>query len=307
MKIKVGYLLSYDYDMFLTSVKQLYDHVDKIVVGIDKNNLTWAGNKYTIPQSFFDEIRKFDKRNIIEIYFDKFYIPTLSPMECESRERNMVLKKLGRGWKIQLDVDEYIVDFKELKKYLKKYNYLNIFPQLTPICFKGKLVTLFKQTEAGYLYMNDKFKFPFITNQNVNSHTRFVNNAYNHYINIQVIHQSWARNIEEIELKVKNWGHKNDFDVYLYLNFWKSINHNNYTDINNFHPINPSVWEKLFFLESDNIDDYISKFKNKNSENLYFIDVKDFCFFVFKNIIKRVFYYNKMPIIQKMHLKSRGK
>ena len=60
VKIKVGYLLSYDYEMFLTSVKQLYDHVDKIVVGIDKDFRTWSGNTFNIEKSFFNDVEKFD-------------------------------------------------------------------------------------------------------------------------------------------------------------------------------------------------------------------------------------------------------
>lgn len=36
IKIKVGYVVSYDYDMFLTSVNQLYNYVDVIFEAIDK-------------------------------------------------------------------------------------------------------------------------------------------------------------------------------------------------------------------------------------------------------------------------------
>lgn len=305
MRIKVGYLLSYDYEMFLTSVKQLYDNVDKIVVGIDKDFLTWSGSKFHIPKKFFIEVQKFDTRNIIEFYFDKFYVPNLSPIECECRERNMVLKKLGKGWKIQLDVDEYIIDFNELKKYLHKYKFLTIFPSLTPICFRGKLITLYKETEEGFLYINDDFKFPFITNQNTNSHTRYNFNVYNHYVNIQVIHQSWARSVEEIELKIKNWGHRDDFDVNVYLNFWKTVNHNNYKQVLNFHPIVPNVWEKLFFLKSNNIDEFINYFKSENPEKIYYINNYNYYVYVFKRFLKKVLLYEKMPKIQKIYLKLR--
>ena len=74
-----------------------------------------------MPQSFFDEIKSFDSKNKIEFYFDNFYISELLPIECETRERNMLLKKMGKGWLIQLDVDEYVYDFSKVAKYLKKY------------------------------------------------------------------------------------------------------------------------------------------------------------------------------------------
>lgn len=95
--IKVGYFVSYDYEYLLTSVKTRYDYVDKIVLAIDVNRQTWSGNKFYIPQSFFDSIKEYDKRNIIEFYCEEFYIPHLTPMECEVRERNLVLKMLGRS------------------------------------------------------------------------------------------------------------------------------------------------------------------------------------------------------------------
>ena len=78
--IKVSYLVSYDYYMLLTSVKQLYDYVDKILIAIDSERKTWSGNTFEIPNSFFEEVEAFDKNSKIQFYFDKFYIQGLSPM-----------------------------------------------------------------------------------------------------------------------------------------------------------------------------------------------------------------------------------
>ncbi|GGA88903.1 hypothetical protein GCM10008015_31800 [Flavobacterium palustre] len=219
--IKVGYLVSYDYNMLMTSVRQLYSYVDKIVVAIDKDYKTWSGNSFIIPDSFFDEIKAFDTKNIIEFYFDNFYISSLTPMDCEIRERNLVLKKLGRGWKIQLDVDEYVYDFEVVSKYLKKYWYLTLFPKFTPLCFTGKLVTLFKEVENGYVFIDNDERFPFITNQNFNTHSRRNIHIKNFYSNISVIHQSWARGERDIKIKVENWGHRDDFNTKDYIQFWK--------------------------------------------------------------------------------------
>jgi hypothetical protein len=114
-------------------------------------------------------------------------------MENESRARNMALSKLGRGWKIQLDVDEYVYEFKTVAAYLKKYWFLSLYPRLTPICLNGKLVTLYRQLPEGYLYIENNEQFPFITNQNTNTQTRKNYRIRNFQTNINVIHQSWAR------------------------------------------------------------------------------------------------------------------
>ena len=49
--IKVSYLVSYDYYMLLTSIKQLYQHVDKIIIAVDKDFKTWSGNTFEISDS----------------------------------------------------------------------------------------------------------------------------------------------------------------------------------------------------------------------------------------------------------------
>lgn len=284
--IKVGYLVSHDYKLLLTSIKQLYNHVDRIFIAIDKDRLTWSGNYFEISDNFFDEIKLFDIKNKIEFYFDSFYNPELKPIENESRERNMLLKHMGKGWKIQLDVDEYIYNFKEVADYLNKYWYLTIYPKMTPIVFRGKLVTLFRQLSDGFLYVENNECFSVITNQSKNILTRNNYTVRNHYSNINVIHQSWARNEDEIQLKIKNWGHQDDFDTQKYFDFWKGLNSDNYREYKNFHPIVPEVWNELFFLESTSIDNFIDKYAAANFQKLTYIDPKKMVKALFNKLFK---------------------
>jgi hypothetical protein len=270
--IKVGYLVSYDYKFLLTSIRQLYIYVDRIFIAVDINRKTWSGNNFKIPSSFFEEIASFDSSNKIEFYFDNFYIPDLEPIECETRERNMLLKKMGKGWLMQLDVDEYIYDFKSVAKYLKKYWYLTIFPTLTPIVFKGKLLTLYRELEDGYVYVDNNEYFSFITNQSNFVHTRNNNVVRNHFTNIAVIHQSWARSEDEIQMKISNWGHRDDFDTLKYFEFWKNIFGSNYMQHKNVHPIVPEVWGELRFLQSTSIDDFINKYAAVTPQEIILID-----------------------------------
>lgn len=266
--IKVSYLISYDYCMLLTSVKLLYKYVDKIIIAVDKNFKTWSGNTFEIPESFFKEVSNYDTRNIIEFYFDTFFIPSLSSTECESRERNMVLRKLGRGWKIQLDVDEYVYDFYKIKKYLNRYWYLTIFPKYTPLCIHGNLITLYKELPNGFLFIDNNESFPFITNQNSNTNRRRNDKIRNYNAQIKVIHQSWARPEKEIIMKIKNWGHNNDFDTDKYYIFWKNLNIDNYKNYINIHPIVPDIWNQLNFIPAISIDHFINKFASQNNQAL---------------------------------------
>jgi hypothetical protein len=191
---------------------------------------------------------------------------------------------MGKGWCIQLDVDEYIYDFNSTAKYLKKYWYLTIFPTLTPIVIRGKLLTLYRQLPDGYLYIENNEFFSFITNQ---SHYTFTRNNYevrNHNSNINVIHQSWARSEKEIQIKINNWGHRDDFDTQKYFEFWKSLNSSNYKEFKNIHPISPKVWNELKFLPASSIHEFIEKYSSNNVQRLNPISIKK----IFKSTIKKI-------------------
>jgi hypothetical protein len=283
--IKVGYLVSYDYEYIFVSIDLIYKYSTKIFIAIDKDYLTWNGNKFEIPNSFFERIKEIDVDEKIELYFDNFYISELTPIECETRERNLLLKIMGKGWKLQLDVDEYIYDFKTISSYLKKYWYLTILPKLTPISFSGKLVTLYKKLPNGFLYIENNEKFSFITNQTNYLYTRNNNSIKNHFTNINVIHQSWARTFEEMEIKISNWGHSNDFNTEKYFCFWKTLDSNNYKIKKNIHPINPKTWDKLYFMEAKDVYEFIEKYSIMNKQFLIFIEKKK----MIKALLKKIF------------------
>ena len=282
--IKVGYLISYDYEFLFTSLKGIYDHVDEIFLAIDQDYKTWSGNSFDIPENFFREIELFDTRKIINIYRDRFYIPGLAAIECDTRERNMLLKKMGRGWLIQLDVDEYIYDFSKVTEYLRKYWYLTLFPKLTPITFQGKWITLFKRVEGGYLIIDSDEHFSFITNQHSYTYIRNTKGAFNHFTNIIAIHQSWARDEMEVKTKITNWGHKDDFDTAEYFLDWKKLSKQNHKEYQNFHPISGKIWKRLSFIPSDSIDELLREISIKRPQVLFEPDIKN----VFKVHIRKI-------------------
>ena len=88
-----------------------------------------------------------------------------------------------------------------------------------------------------------------------------------------MIHQSWARSSNEIEQKINNWGHKNDFDVQEFYKKWKDLDENNYKNYIDFHPLPGSFWGKLEFFEARNIQDFIEKFEQKNPQKKLYLNL----------------------------------
>lgn len=259
MVVKVGYLVSYDYEYLKYSLPLVYENekVQEIILVIDKHRLTWSGNKFEIPTAFFEWIKSIDTESKIKIKEDSFYNELNPPMINENEERNFLYKKMGKcDWYIQLDCDEYFLDFgafmNELEEiYLDKNKYHNTLS----VCVK--FANLFKKLEKGFLVISPIIENCWVATTNPICYYGRVN-EYNKTIESGaiLIHQSWARSQDEIYQKITNWGHKNDFDSNSYFNLWKSLDINNYRYIRNFHPLqdNDGVWNELKLLNFENIE-----------------------------------------------------
>ncbi|WP_415329124.1 hypothetical protein [Chryseobacterium sp. MMS23-Vi53] len=263
--IKAGYLLSYDYSYIITSIKQIYEEVDKIVISYDANGKTWAGNEVFIPESFFSEIKNLDKQNKIVFYKDSFFIPGMQPMELETRQRNMMAEKMGSGgWHIHIDGDEYAYDFKKLAQFLRRHSYLLKNPEKKSFNFQVNFVTLFKHNNEGYFVITPfEEKCMLITNYPKYEYARLTNKGKTLPLDFYLIHQSWARDVQEIIEKINNWGHKNDFDTSTFLNLWNDLNANNYKNFKDFHPLDKTQWKEISFFPAKSIDEFISSFAKK--------------------------------------------
>ncbi|MGD1842044.1 MAG: hypothetical protein ACFB0B_14285 [Thermonemataceae bacterium] len=257
--IKVGFLVSYDWYLLYNALPQVYDQADCIYLALDKKRLTWSGNHFNFDEVGFQQmLNKLDTKNKIKVYEDDFYQHHLTPMQCEVRERNLLAKALGEGgWHIQLDADEYFLNFDAFVSYIRQLS-----SQQKPFNVCVSLINLFKKVEKGYLHvaLSDKQQ-ELVQVATTLPHYDYgrKNGYFNHISPFFMLHDTWARSPEEVWQKISNWGHKADFDTEHYFNFWKGINQYNYQSVENFHPIRPSTWQKLALLEGDTIDEVIER------------------------------------------------
>lgn len=244
--IKIGYLISYDYEFVKSSLPMVYPFISEIFLAIDGDRKTWSGKDFFVPEDFWTWIREFDIDNKITIYEDRFYIPTLMPIECETRERNMLGKRMGEcDWYLQLDSDEYFVDFESV--FFK----LSQLKTNDPTTIRCRLATLFKETQSGYLLIEGSVEpLNFATNNPIYDLARSNNSGNAHvYWDDLVLHQSWARSPLEIKLKLSNWGHRDDFNTESFYKLWDAIDEFNYYCLNNFHPLTPDLWPRLKIIK----------------------------------------------------------
>jgi len=266
--IKVGFCAAYDWDLLKNSVPLVYNQADTICISIDKNRKSWSGTSYEIDNSaFYAWVKQTDVAGKIKIYEDDFSVPGLTSIQNDNRQRTMMAEFMGKdGWHIQIDSDEYFLDFEGFIKFLKK---LNPAPKNSdkPVNVTCNSIPLIKRVEKGFLFVDfrehDYELLPLATNRPVYEHAR-INGHFNLTSNAFILHETWARGEEQLWQKLNSWGHDADFkNKQSYFNLWKVLDNYNYQYIKDIHPLNPTTWPYLDYCEGKDIQELRNNLLNK--------------------------------------------
>jgi hypothetical protein len=253
-KIHVGFLLSYDYEKLKHAIPPVYQEADAIFIAQDIENRTWNGKKFEVNQNFINWLEAFDTENKITIYKDDFYIPELSTIQNDTRERQMLSEKMGIGnWLVQVDADEYFVNFKEFVETLRKYDHFLENPKANQVQIAGFLVNMYKQVEDGVFYVNHPTKVFLATNYPSYKRARQTKKRII-YTDHLLLHECIARKEEELLTKLKNWGHNKEIDLEGFMHKWRTVNKENYKEMENFFYLKPEVWKTLEFVPGNSIE-----------------------------------------------------
>jgi hypothetical protein len=243
--IKLGYCVAYDWELLRYSIPKVYEHTDVICLSIDKNRQSWTGDFFSWDEEGFKTmLANIDPQKKIKIYEDIFYNPALLPMQNEVEQRNKIAAFLGEGgWHVQLDTDEYFLDFGAFVKYLNSF----VPSRKANICCP--LINLYKFLHSGLLWIKPlqfhEIEFVPTATRHPNYEYGRKNGDFNVFTNFSILHQSWARGEDEMREKLQNWGHAKDFDVQKYFQLWKDANEQNYDAYKNFHHLHPHTWPAL--------------------------------------------------------------
>lgn len=276
-KIHVGFLLSYDYIKLKNSIPPVYKMADRIFIAIDSAFLTWSGQLFKVDSHFFEWLKEFDVDDKIELYYDNFYVPELSAIENDNRERHMLSLKMGIGnWLIQVDSDEYFINFDNFVKNLRKYDHYLDNPEKTKIQFAGFLINMYKYSDGGVFFVEKPTRVLAATNYPNYKVARQTKQRIIYTPNI-LWHETLARNEKDIEFKLMNWGHNVDVDVEKFMEKWRSVNISNYQTLRGFFYMNPKKWKKLQFVKGDNIEEVSRNLDaNKYLPSSFYISYKNF-------------------------------
>jgi hypothetical protein len=267
-EIKVGMLVSYDYEAIKNSLPRVYQYADQIAFAVDKDRLTWAGNYITIDMDFWKWVENFDSRKKITVYEDSFYVKGLSAFQCETRERRLLARFMGDGgWHVQVDADEYFVDFEKFVYFLRQ---IDEKKKDVDVIYMEWL-TLYKRCRAGYLFVKNVNQggTAIATTKPCNYVCGRITDSNKKAVFTQrIIHDSLSRTEEQFLIKLANWGHKDGFDTMGYFHFWKAINEHNYMFVRDFGPRPEVHWEQLDFVKAENIDELMRVLINSDDNQL---------------------------------------
>ena len=205
-----------------------------------------------------------------------FYVEGFTTMQCEVRQRKMLSEKMGIGnWLIQLDADEYFLDFKAFIDTLRQYDSYLKQPKNNQIQFSTFLVNIYKQVEGGFLYIDEATKCMTATNYpsyktGRNTKKRII------YTKHLMFHETLSRDEKELEFKFNNWGHKGETNPF-FMEKWKSASKDNYKDLTDLFYLEPHKWKKLNYAKGETILEALTNFPASNfAPTNFFLFKKNF-------------------------------
>ncbi len=269
MQIKVGFLVSYDYEYLKISLPLIYAEAGMIALAVDKNRRTWNGEFFELKPDFFEWIKKIDTQKKIRIYEDDFFVPSLSAIDNDTRERNMLAAFMGEGgWHIQIDSDEYFLDFPAFVKYLQTQDHYINNPSKDRVDICTFLVVLYKKTSHGYLYIKGKYELCFTATNFPDYRKARTGVNKRKFVPYLLLHQTWARSEDEIKMKFRNWGHNIDFDTSQYFKMWQQAEETNYHNFHNLHPLHPQQWKALGLIKAKEVKEVFEALKKEKTLKL---------------------------------------
>ncbi len=259
MSFHIGFLVSYDFNLLKQSIPCVYAEADKIVLALDQQRLSFTGQPFYFDEAFKDWIAEIDKDQKITWLEAPFYREGFSPFEAVMVMRNQLLQAMQPAeWYIQLDADEYFLDFRGFKHWLISQP----FPQGQMVQVSVAWKTIFKKLNQGFLMIGGKPEYITIaTNVPINTKERFHEEAQTFTAPFTLLHQSWARDESEVLQKINNWSHAQDFNGLKFFAFWEKCDNRNYKYFRNLHPLHGPNWQCIELVNAKDIPELVAFYR----------------------------------------------
>lgn len=266
-------LISYDAEYLPNSISRYYDYVDDIVLGLDKDRITWSGNSFSFDESkLWSQLKAIDTKNKISIIEENFHSSTVA-IENDNYERNFLKEQCSFDWVFSFDADEYLVNAKDF--FYKFCPLVERYKKKADICMTW--ATPYKLIDDTLLVIAEEDSTPFFgENQGIATdktstftYARWTDKSAagaNRILSpLVAIHWSLCRDKTALHEKIHNIGHSDIVEDDPFYNIWEQVTLENYQQLSNFKTsgLGGAQWPKLFAIPANDIDKYIKSNINK--------------------------------------------
>jgi hypothetical protein len=268
LKKSVISLISYDAEMLPSSIRTYYDYVDEIILGLDKDRISWNQLPFSFDETkLWKELKLLDTKNKISIIEENFH-PSGVPMENDNYERNYLKSFCTNDWVFSFDADEQLVNAKEFFynfcPYYKKYDLT--FTWFLPwkefendiLMIAQEDSTLVKNEKQGFTTHKDSYY----------TYARWTNNQFRLDTPLCILHWSLCRKEIDLNQKLNNFSHADRTKSDPFFGIWKNTTLENYEQLRNFKTSglgDPAQWARLIKIPKNNLQQ-LCKFE---SERVY--------------------------------------
>lgn len=269
-------LISYDANRFLAkSIERYYEYVDEIVLGIDKDRITWSGNSFEIDEAaLWSELSNIDGDSKITIIEEDFHQSGVA-IENDNYERNFLKGECSFDWIFSFDADEWLVNAKDFF-----YNFCPIvedYRHEKDLCMVWaapyKVVTD-DQENSQTLFIANTDGSPFFgENQGVVTskdstftYARWTDKSAagdNRILTpLVALHWSLCRPDEELHQKINNIGHSDIVEEDPFYQIWSKVDWTNFHELKDFKTsgLGGAQWPQLEAIPSEHVEDYIKQY-----------------------------------------------
>lgn len=231
--------VAYDYRYALAAVRAYYDVADEIVLGLDKDRVSWNGRPFDFDEAGFRAglaaADPLGKALVVEEDFHSRGSATAN----DTDERNRLSLRCRPGhWVVQIDSDELVMNGPEFRAWLlERWSGWRVL---------GRWTTVFKVLGEDYLVVDKPDAWISVASRRRGGFTgcRDTKEPVRRSP-LRLYHFSWGRSEAELAQKLAHWTHANDFDTGRFLDFWRGVGLDNYRQARDFHPMDGPDWPAL--------------------------------------------------------------
>lgn len=258
-------LISYDADLLPGSIKTYYPYVDEIVLGLDKDRISWSGNKFSFDEdSLWKSLKAIDHSKKIKIVESNFHRSD-SPIENDTHERNYLKHYCSNDWVFSFDADEQLINpkefFQEFCPLVERYKDLEImFTWFLPYKQLDEGLLMIADEQRNHLFTKDIQGF--VAHRDIHTYTycRWANSSKKIKSPLAIMHYSFCRPEKELTKKVNNFGHSVESKVDPFYDIQKQVDATNYMQLRNFKTSNMGEqWPTLKLIPNENLPEILKQ------------------------------------------------